>query len=64
MTFTTIINAIDPLDGKLKVWGGPNIEAESWELGEMFLQSNGLGYCKIDGTLVKEIIDIDKTSLN
>lgn len=55
MIFTTVIKAIDPLDGELKMWQGPNIEAISWTLAEQYLQENGLGYCKVDGVLHSEI---------
>jgi hypothetical protein len=32
--FTTEIQAIDPSDGELKRWQGPNIEANSFEEAE------------------------------
>lgn len=51
MIFTTIIKALDPLDGELKTWQGPNIEAISWTHAEQYLQQNGLGYCQVDGIL-------------
>lgn len=55
MIFTTVIKAIDPLDGELKIWQGPNIEAISWTHAEQYLQENGLGYCKVDGVLHSEV---------
>jgi hypothetical protein len=53
--FTTEIRAIDPNDGELKVWQGPNIEALNWQEAEMYCQNNGLGYCKVVGEFVEEI---------
>ena len=54
MTFTTVIRAVDPRDGELKLWAGPLIHASSWHLAEMKLQTEGLGYCKIDGVFESE----------
>lgn len=54
MIFTTILQAIDPMDGELKTWGGPHIAAQTWEAAEAYLQKNGLGYLKIDGALIEE----------
>lgn len=53
--FTTKIKAIDYIDGELKTWGGPIIEAISYKDAEYFCQENGLGYCEVDGILVSEI---------
>jgi len=54
MIFTTLIRAIDPTDGELKTFGGPNIPAFSKEAAEQYLQYNGLGYCVICGILIQE----------
>ncbi len=53
--FTTEIRAIDPLDGELKLWQGPNVESLNWEAAELYCQNNGLGYCKVVGELDEEI---------
>lgn len=55
MIFTTEIKAIDPKDGDLKTWAGPNIDAISYTFAEQHLQRNGLGYCEITGQLISEI---------
>lgn len=54
-TFLTEIRAIDPLDGELKTFGGPDIISLSPKLAENYLQLNGLGYCKVIGELVSTI---------
>ncbi len=54
-TFTTEIEAIDPIDGVLKTWSGQNIEAGSIDEAIDFCQNNGLGYLKITDELVAEI---------
>lgn len=51
----TEIKAIDPTDGIIKSWGGPNIPAISFRDAEMYCQMNGLGYCKVIGELIAEI---------
>lgn len=53
--WTTTIQAIDPLDGEIKTWGGPNVPGINWQDAKDYLQRNGLGYCDIDGELVEEI---------
>ena len=53
--WTTEIRAIDPIDGYLKNWCGPNVPGESWEDAEKYCQENGLGYCRITGELICEI---------
>ena len=54
MKFITQIRAVDPLNGELRTWAGPEINAISWSLAEQYLQNNGLGYCKIVGVLHSE----------
>lgn len=54
-TYLTEIKAIDPLDGELKTFGGPNIISLTPKLAEEYLQLNGLGYCKIIGELIMEV---------
>lgn len=53
--YTTEIRAIDPTDGELKTWCGPNIPAISFSDAKAYCQHNGLGYCKVTGKLVTEI---------
>lgn len=53
--FTTTIQAIDPSDGELKLWFGPNVPAISFNDARNYCDNNGLGYCKIHGELVATI---------
>jgi hypothetical protein len=53
--WSTTILAIDPVDGHLKKYGGPNIPAPSAILAHEHCQHNGLGYCNIGEELVSEI---------
>lgn len=53
--WTTIIQAIDPIDGQLKSYQGPNVSAPTWKLANDYCQTHGLGYCKVDGQLTSEI---------
>jgi hypothetical protein len=56
--WVTQIRAIDPEDGEMKLWAGPDIEAETYEAACAFVQSNGLGYCEVIGELVEEIPEV------
>ncbi|HZK60923.1 MAG TPA: hypothetical protein VFC41_02525 [Anaerovoracaceae bacterium] len=40
--------------GEIILYRGPNIEAPSWTLAEVYCQENGLGYCEIKGELIEE----------
>ena len=60
--WTTHIKAIDPADGQLKTWFGPNVPGITYEDAELYCEQNGLGYCKVIGELVKEI-PIQKDSI-
>jgi len=51
--FTTQIKAIDPDDGELKVWKGPDVYAQTWQLAEQFCYEN-MGYCKVVGECQEE----------
>jgi hypothetical protein len=51
--WTTEIKAI--VDGKVKTFCGPNIEAPSKGLARQYCQLNGLGYCKVTDQLISEI---------
>lgn len=53
--WVTEIHAIDPVDGILKTWRGPNVLGINYEDAERYCQHNGLGYCKVIGELVAEI---------
>jgi len=53
--YTTTIKAIDPLDGELKTWGGPNVPGISFADARRYCDNNGLGYCEVTGVLVAEI---------
>ncbi len=52
--YTTEIQAIDPADGELKLWQGPNIEADSFEHAEQICLQK-IGYLKVTGRFVQEI---------
>lgn len=69
--WSTEIRAIDPIDGQMKKWAGPNVEAPTRKLAEEWCQQNGLGYCRIKDILVAEIdmrtgkiTDYEKPNLN
>jgi hypothetical protein len=49
--FVTEIRAEDPIDGKFKLFAGPDIEAISFELAEQWCREN-LAYCKVVGELM------------
>ena len=53
--YTTILKAIDPKDGELKTWCGPNVPGISFEDARWYCDNNDLGYCEILGELVSEI---------
>lgn len=53
--WVTEIKAIDPVDGELKTYAGPNVPALNLVIAEQYCQDNGLGYCRIIGELVAEI---------
>lgn len=55
MIFTTIIKAIDPRDGELKIWGGDRVEAISFDDAQHVLDTTGRGYMEIHGRLIEEI---------
>jgi hypothetical protein len=54
-TFTTEIQAIDPLDGEMKTWAGPYIKAISWAHARWKTQNEELGYCEVTGILYAEV---------
>lgn len=52
--YTTLIKAIDPQTGELVTWNGPVVPGYSYEDAEMYCQTNGLGYCEVDGIYIGE----------
>ena len=63
MKFTTELRAIDPLDGELKTWCGPYINAISFSDARQYCDNNGLGYLVVTGVLVAEV-ESDGTIIN
>ncbi len=53
--YVTSIMAVDPRDGELKKWCGPEVPGISESDAQRYCENNGLGYCKVDGILVAEI---------
>lgn len=53
--YTTELDAIDPADGELKRWQGPNIPAIGWNDAEQYCQEHGFGYLRVTGQLIAEI---------
>lgn len=53
--YVTELNAIDPRDGQLKNWCGPNVPGISFEDARWYCDNNGLGYLRVVGELVAEI---------
>jgi hypothetical protein len=62
MLFTTSIKAIDPRDGTMKTWCGPNVPGISFNDARAYCQANGLGYCEVVGRLACEIPQKDDGS--
>lgn len=61
--FTTELRAIDPNDGELKTWQGPDIDAVSFDDARQYCDNNGLGYLKVVGLLVAEV-ELDGTIIH
>lgn len=53
-TWATEIKAICPLTGKLKTYGGDNVEAPTWAMAQQWCNENK-GYLKVIGELIAEI---------
>jgi len=49
----TEVKAVDK-KGDMKTYGGPDVEAPSWELAQEYCEQNGLGYCKVIGELIMD----------
>lgn len=54
-TWATEIRAISPIDGRLKLYGGPNVPGLTEGMAQQYCEDNGLGYCKVVGELIAEI---------
>jgi hypothetical protein len=52
--YLTSINAIDPVDGHLKEWNGPQVVADSLQDAAAHCREH-LGYCRIEGMLIATI---------
>ena len=50
--FSTLIYARCPIDGTLKQYGGPDIDAPNKQLAFEYCQNNGLGYCHVSDEVV------------
>lgn len=53
--WVTEIHAIDPRDGEMKVWCGPDVPGINHDDAVNYCQQNGLGYCQVLGELMGEI---------
>lgn len=52
--WTTSLQAIDPINGKLYTWCGPNIKADTEELAQKWCEEN-MGYLTVVGEFIEEI---------
>ena len=59
-TWLTEIKAIDPIDGQLKTWAGPEVNALTLAMAEHHCKTL-LGYCRVIGELVAIIPCIEGT---
>jgi hypothetical protein len=50
----TEILAVDPSDGELKRWFGPNVPGINRPMAEDYCQKNELGYCLVVRELISE----------
>lgn len=53
--YTTELDAVDPVDGRIKTFAGPHIPAISWTKAEEFCQEKGFGYLRVTGQLISVI---------
>jgi len=51
----TQIQAISPIDGERKTYGGPYVKGISMQHAQAYCENNGMGYCKVVGELIAEI---------
>lgn len=61
--YTTTIKAICPKSGELKTYCGQHVPGISFEDAQNYCDTNELGYCKVEGLLVMEIMD-DETEID
>lgn len=53
--WSTTIRAIDPADGELKTFCGPNIPALTQAMAHDYCQKSGMGYCEVGDRIIGEI---------
>jgi hypothetical protein len=53
--WVTEIEAIDPMDGHMKLWAGPHVPGDTFADAVEYCIENGLGYCKVVDQLCMEI---------
>ena len=53
--WVTTIRAIDPISNRIENYSGPNVPGITSQDAEYYCQTNGLGYCKVEGELIAEI---------
>jgi hypothetical protein len=53
--WVTEIQAIDPIDGVIKSWAGPNVPGINHDDAVRYCHQNELGYCNVLGQLAAEI---------
>jgi hypothetical protein len=51
-TYVTKIEAVDPKDGQIKTYFGPDIVANSEEEADWLIKNTGLNYCEIVGEMI------------
>jgi len=59
--YITTIRALDPKDMELKSWDGPIITACSLTEAIRYANNNGLGYCRINGDILVDVISFDES---
>lgn len=45
--YITQIKAIDPADGEMKIWSGPNVPGITPTDAQEYCNANGIGYCEV-----------------
>jgi hypothetical protein len=51
-TYVTKIEAVDPIDGQIKTYFGPDIVANSEQEADWLIKNTGLNYCEIVGEMI------------
>jgi hypothetical protein len=62
--YSTVVKAIDPVDGILKTWDGDKIKAISFGEAEYILQNTERGYMKVTSELVSKMPFKESTKEN